>query len=393
MSKLSLILAVAALLLLPAGIALAQEGETQPSVGLISDYTDDGGMVHNNGAITVALNAVPLPDADTAYEGWLVNDRGSVKLSIGIIDVVADGTEGTGSGSLTYMSPDEDLIAAYDKLVVTAEPVPDDDPAPSDVVAFSASVPRAAMQYIRELLSSASEGDSMGHLGQLRAQAMIAANDAQSAAAAQNIAQIKMYAEAMVNEIEGMGGDNYGDHDGDGATADNGDGVGLLAHSANRERALYAAVAARDVTTILDNAAAVDGYGAYVDDALMGARDAGLEVLAAEIPLLASTYAANAASLMDAALNGFTSSDPTTGALTLEPGVVHMYEAAQAMATYTLQPGSEGLPPTAGPDIGSLAVGDSAVPAVVSGALVAAIALLVSGGILVTVRRRTQRSV
>ena len=393
MSKLSLILAVAALLLLPAGIAFAQEGETQPSVGLISDYTDDGGMVHSNGSITVTLNAVPLPDADTAYEGWLVNDRGSVKQSIGIIDVVADGTEGTGSGSLTYRSPDEDLIAAYDKLVITTEPVPDDDPAPSDVVAFSASVPRAAMQYIRELLSSASEGDSMGHLGQLRAQAMIAANDAQSAAAAQNIAQIKMHAEAMVNEIEGMGGDNYGDHNGDGATADNGDGVGLLAHSANRERALYAAVAARDVSTILDNAAAVDGYGAYVDNALMGARDAGLEVMAAEIPLLASTYAANAASLMDAALNGFTSSDPTTGALTLEPGVVHMYEAAQAMATYTLQPGSEGLPPTAGPDIGSLAVGDSAVPAVVSGALVAAIALLVSGGILVAVRRRTQRSV
>ena len=392
MSKLSLILAVAALLLLPAGIAFAQEGETQPSVGLISDYTDDGGMVHNNGAITVTLNAVPLPDAGTAYEGWLVNDRGSVKQSIGIIDVVADGTEGTGSGSLTYMSPSEDLIATYDKLVITSEPVPDDDPAPSDVIAFSASVPRAAMQYIRELLSSASEGDSMGHLGMLRAQAMIAANDAQSAAAAQNIAEIKMHAEAMVNEIEGMGGDNYGDHNGDGATADNGDGVGLLAHSASRERALYAAVAARDVSTILGNAAAVDGYGTYVDDALMAARDAGMEVLAAEIPLLASTYAANAASLMDAALNGFTSSDPATGALTLEPGVVHMYEAAQAMATYTLQPGTDGLPSAAGPSVASLAVGDSAVPAVVSGALVAAIALLVSGGILVTVRRRTQNS-
>ena len=392
MSKLSLILAVAALLLLPAGIAFAQEGEPQLSVGLISDYTDDGGTVHNNGAITVTLNAVHLPDAGTAYEGWLINDRGSVKQSIGIIDVVADGTEGTGSGSLTYRSPGEDLIASYDKLVITAEPVPDDDPEPSDVIAFSASVPRAAMQYIRELLSSASEGDSMGHLGQLRAQVMIAASDAQSAASAQGITQIKMHAEAMVNAIEGMGGDNYGDHDGDGATADNSDGVGLLAHSASREHALYAAAAARDVSTILDNAAAVDGYGAYVDDALMGARDAGLEVLAAEIPLLASTYAANAASLMDAALNGFTSSDPATGALTLEPGVVHMYEAAQAMATYTLQPGTDGLPSAAGPSVESLAVGDSAVPAIVSGALVAAIALLVSGGILVTVRRRTQNS-
>ncbi len=392
MSKLSLILAVAALLLLPAGIAFAQEGEPQPSVGSISDYTDDGGTVHNNGAITVTLNAVPLPAAGAAYEGWLINDRGSVQQSIGIIDVVADGTEGTGSGSLTYRSPGEDLIASYDKLVITAEPVPDDDPAPSDVIAFSASVPKAAMQYIRELLSSASEGDSMGYLGQLRAQTMIAADDARQAAVAQNIAQIKMHAEAMVNAIEGMGGDNYGDHDGDGATADNGDGVGLLAHSANRDRALYAAVGAQDVSTVLDNAAAVHAYGAYVDEALMGARDAGLEVLAAEIPLLASTYAANAASLMDAALNGFTSTDSTTGALTLEPGVVHMYEAAQAMATYTLQPGSAGLPPTAGPMLDSLSVGDSAVPVVVSGALVAAIALLVSGGILVTVRRRTQSS-
>ena len=392
MSKLSLILAVAALMLLPAGIAFAQEGEPQPSVGLISDYTDDGGVVHNNGAIMVTLNAVPLPDVGTAYEGWLVNDRGTVKQSIGIIDVVADGTEGTGSGSVSYRSSSEDLIATYDKLVVTAEPVPDDDPEPSDVIAFSASVPRAAMKHIRALVSSASEGDSMGHLGQLRAQTAIAANHANGAAAAQNIDEVKAHAEILVNMIEGMGGDNYGDHNGDGTIADDGDGVGLLAHSANRAIALNAAANARDAATILDNAAAVNGFGAYVDDALLNARDAAQEALAAEITFLASTYAANAASQMDAALNGFTSSDPTTGALTLEPGVGHVYEAAQAMATYTLQPGTDGLPPASGPSIDSLVVGDMAVPAVVSGALIGGIALLIAGGLLVTVRRRNQSS-
>ena len=388
MSKLSLFLAVAALLLLPAGIAFAQEGEPQPSVGLISDYTDAGGAVHANGAIMVMLNGVPLLAANTAYEAWLVNDKGSVKQSIGIIDVVADGTEGTGSGNLTFQSPSEDLIAAYDKLVVTAEPVPDDDPAPSDVIAFSASVPREAMKYIRELLSSG----GMGQLGQLRAQTMIAVNDANRAAAAQSIDQIKMYAEALVNEIEGMGGDNYGDHNGDGATADNGDGIGLLAHSSNRGNALVAAAAAPEVETIVMNAAAVDGYGAYVDDNLMMARDAGLEVIAADVPLLARTYAANAASLMNAALEGFTTSDAFSGTLSLEPGVVHVYAAAQAMATYTLQPGTDGLPSDIGPSIESLSVGDSAVPRVVGGILAGAIALMVAGGLLVTIRRRSRIS-
>ncbi len=392
MSKLSLILAVAVLLLLPAGIAFAQEGEPEPSAGLISDYTDAGGMVHPNGAITVMLNGVPLPAADTAYEGWLVNDKSSVKQSIGIIALTADGTEGTGSGSLSFQSPSEDLLAQYDKLVITAEPVPDSDPAPSDEIAFSASIPRSAMKYIRELLSSASEGDSMGHLGQLRAQTMIALGDARRAAAANDINQIKMHAEAMVNEIEGIDGENYGDHNGDGTTGDNGDGVGLLARSANRQVALVAAASAPEVSTIVMNAAAVDGYGAYVDDKLMAARDVGLEVLATDVALLARTYAANAASLMNAAMEGFTSSNATSGALTLEPGVVHVHAAAQAMATYTLLPGTDGLPSAIGPSIESLSVGDPAVPGIVGGTLIAALSFIMAGGMLILVRRRSRTS-
>ena len=70
--------------------------------------------------------------------------------------------------------------------------------------------------------------------------------------------------------------------------------------------------------------------------------------------------------------------------------MTHVYEAAQAMATYTLQPGTGGLAGDAGPSLDSLSVGDSAVPGVVGGALIGAIALIVAGGALVTIRRRSR---
>ena len=383
MSKLSIILALVALLLLPAGIAFAAQHGAGSGIGLISDYTDEESVVHANGAVTVTLNDVPIPAEGTAYEAWLINDKGNVKLSIGMMELDAD-DEGMGSGTLTYQSPDEDLIALYSKLVITAEPVPDDDPMPSDEVVFSAHVPRSAMKYVRELLS----GEDMGLLGQLRAQTMIAVNDAQHAAAADDIGQIKMYAEALVNQIEGMDGDNYGDLDGDGATTDNGDGMGLLAHSANRQRALVAAAAAPETDTVVQNAGKVVAYGEMAEASMMEARDAALNVLGTDVHLLAKTYAANAASHVEAAMEGFITSDALSGESFIQPGVVHVYEAAQAMATYTIMHGTDGLPSEIGPSLETLSVGDRAVPGIVTGAMVAAFALIAAGGLLVALRRR-----
>ena len=398
--KLSVILAVVALLLLPAGIAVAQEAEPvlisapEPSTGVISDYTDDLSVVHLGGTITITINALALPAADTAYEGWLVSDDGSVKLSLGIIEMTAD-EEGGGLGNSTHTfnTSVENLIANYDKLVITVEPIPDPDPEPAAEVAYSASIPAGAIAHIRHLLTSWPPGSGKGILTNLQEQLGVAMLHAQLAAASNTLAGVKQHTEHFINAIEGPGGANYGDLDGNGSTQDFGDGVGVLTHADNRKHGTFAAGEAADITTVTSNAALVDMYGGNAETRALEARDVGLEIIGTSNLLLAQVFAANAAGVLDAALNGFMAVDIDTGEDINEPGAVQAYAAAQAMATYILVPGDAALATAAiGPSLASLSVGDSTVPILARAALIAALALIATGGLLMVGRRRSRKT-
>ena len=100
--------------------------------------------------IVIELADLPALAADEVYEGWLVTDDGSEKLSLGILNVGAGG-----SVSQTYTSPlGVNLTSIYDKFVVTIEPVPDPDPGPSSLVAASDQILPGGMVHIRHLLYS-----------------------------------------------------------------------------------------------------------------------------------------------------------------------------------------------------------------------------------------------
>ncbi|MBM4436878.1 MAG: anti-sigma factor [Actinobacteria bacterium] len=98
--------------------------------------------------VSVSLREFPKLPANQAYKGWLVSDDGSKKLSLGLIAV-----DDAGGGKADFTSPSgENLVGAYDKLVLTIEPVPDADPNPAAAVAAQDMLPPGALVHIRHLL-------------------------------------------------------------------------------------------------------------------------------------------------------------------------------------------------------------------------------------------------
>ena len=135
--RLLVLLAAAVMLAVSMGTVLAQESEDEmegvfSGTAVISNSDDDT----LNDSITYELaNVEPLADG-LAYEGWTVSDDGKIKMSTGVMTVSDDN-----SISHTYTSPTgDDLIATFSVVVITVEPVPDDDPEPSGVMAYSAVV-------------------------------------------------------------------------------------------------------------------------------------------------------------------------------------------------------------------------------------------------------------
>ena len=99
-------------------------------------------------SISYTLEEVPAPPAGTAYEGWLVADNGKTMLSTGVMEIMEDG-----SVSHSYMAADgANLLALYDRLVITAEPVPDMDPLPTLPGVYHAAIPPDSIEITRGLV-------------------------------------------------------------------------------------------------------------------------------------------------------------------------------------------------------------------------------------------------
>ena len=128
------------------------------------------------------------------------------------------------------------------------------------------------------------------------------------------------------------------------------------------------------------------------------ARDRGLDIIGSDNLLFAQIMGANAAAVLDAALNGFDSDGDGT---IEESSAIQAYEAAQSMATFTLVAGSVQVPEVeappevvvvVGPSLESINVGDSRVPLAAKGALITAIALISGGGLLLILGRRRSKN-
>jgi hypothetical protein len=376
-SRIAILLAVLLLGLASAGVALAQEGAEPVGTVIIFDSAALGD------AALITLTNVTPPAAGRAYEGWLVSDDGSVKLSTGVMTIAADGTASHG-----YVSPTgENLIDTYNKFLITDEPVPDADPAPSGIIVYSHQIPLSAMVHIRHLLTNWPPGADVGILTNLQTQLAAAVLHAELAQASTDLETLQLHIHHVLNIIEGADGANY-----DGSFGDPGDGLGVLLHAGDRKHATFAAGEAPDDLRITTHAALVDVNGKNAEDRAIAARDQALLVLTVGSLLNAQIQTIPVVGFLKAALNGVDNDgDGTIESIAEEGGAKQAYVEAQRMAAYDLVAGDVttggGLP---GPTLGLPSVGDTSVRTLVWASLIAALALLGAGAMVLAKGRRSR---
>ena len=403
--KITILLAVVSLIAVPVTLARAQQ-PTLISVGAVGTAIIFDDMALSD-AITYALTDVTQPAAGRELVGWLVSDDGEIKLSTGPMVVGADGSVAHTFDNTTKRYTGENLIHAYDKVVVTDEAAGSDPNAPAGPAVYSHEIPAGGIVHIRHLLTNWPLGDPKGILTHLNEQLDAAILHANLADRSTTLAQVHQHMEHVINIIEGEGGPNFGDLDGDGSTQNPGDGIGVLAHAADRKHGPFASGAAPDDVVIVAHAALVDQYGANAEQAAGDARDQALLVLDQTDVKIARLFLAGVMGAVNSAKNGFAD----------KPGAEQAYREAQLMATYSLEPGPPPAPPTptpeptatpapatptpeptatpepagpSGPSIGLPVVGDSSVPAAARLALIASLLFLIAGGVFVFRGRRSE---
>lgn len=325
----------------------------------------------------IFLSGVEALPADKAYEGWLVADSGPV--STGILNV----TEGIIHQNFTLSGAN--LFANFHTFVVSVEPVPDPDPAPSAEKPYVKTLDPDVLAHVRHLTYSwqgnpvyaagPHAGTPKGIAVGLREQAALALFHANLAGDQGTLAGIKQHAEHVVNIIDGGAGE---DLDGVGGAQNPGDkGPGVLGYADDTIKHAEFILAIRPQE--------------YPRNAILSARQAKvwaesarervMAALGATERIVARAAVANASILLDKTLNGFDASgsgsiEPKKG----EAGAVHAYLFSQQTGVYILPSAPDTTvtqpPATPKPPGG----GDASVPSLAFSGLILGIVLLAVGG-------------
>ena len=183
--------------------------------------------------VTFTSGNLPLPPQGNHYEAWLMDDDGESLFSIGIIQFDPENrasltfVEGTGRNLLTF----------YHGLQITIEPSPDNNPNPSNDVAFSATLPPEGFSHVRHLLSAfTSTPDQTPFVrGLIRDTDLlnVLAQDMLASFEAGDEETVRLRAEEMLNLILGVQSPDHRDWNANGTIEDPGDGFGLLLNGSN----------------------------------------------------------------------------------------------------------------------------------------------------------------
>jgi serine/threonine protein kinase len=213
----------------------APTGETPQAVAPVLDPI---GLVRFQDAtahadqVTLTTSGMPLPEAGSLYEAWLIEDSGEERISIGVIQFADD------KGALTYVdNQGRNLIGLYHALEITIEPDPDNNPNPSNNVAFASVLPRTGYSHVRHLLASFSGNpNGIGFVHGLDAETR-SINDSAAAMLtsweAGDEAAVRLQAERMLNMIVGNQSPDHKDWNEDGTIDNPSDGFGLLLNGDN----------------------------------------------------------------------------------------------------------------------------------------------------------------
>ena len=333
-------------------------------------------------SLVIDLGDVVAPAAGTKYEGWLKDAAGNV-ISTGILPV-----SGTGTIKVTYVnSGGDNLLATYQVFLITSEPDPDPSPAPSGVVVYSDAVETDAFTHVgHSVVAFGPNPDGKGIATGLREQAGVAKRHAELAKSSSTLAAKQTHSQHVINIIEGTAGANY-----DSGPGDPGDGKGIVNYAADAAvHANLAKLGAPDNGTVTAHADIVIASANNVVAWAEGARNNALQVLAATEDNI----------IVEISLNNMVTS--TTRVLEGRDvdgdGKVRPFDVITAgVVTATADEGGSNLAYTSSQDIAQFVplagnvdtpvVGDALVPPVMLGILLAGIALVASGGLLMRRRR------
>ncbi len=183
--------------------------------------------------VTITTTGMPLPPQGTQYQAWLIEDDGEQRIGIGLINFDQDN-----KGSLTFTDKEgRNLVGQYHALEITVEPAPDNNPIPSNDVAFSVILPLNGYKHVRHLLFSyGATPNKTSLIGGIDADTELISQSATEMLAAFESgdgATVGLQAEKMLNIITGNQSDDYKDWNNDGNTDDPSDGFGLLLNGDN----------------------------------------------------------------------------------------------------------------------------------------------------------------
>ena len=385
--RLVTLLAILLIAMLPMAVVQAEGEDTPTTVGTAA----------RSDSITYTLSNVPVPVSGTAYEGWLVSDDGSVSLSTGVMTVASDGSVNHTFDSESAGYSGINLIATFDKVLITEEQSPDDSTDSSGVVLYSHQIPSGAMIHIRNLVSNGeAEGSTEGVLTSLKTQLDIAITHAKLASEATDLDSVKQHIHHVVNVLEGSDGANY-----DSAHTDPGDGYGAINYAVDRSHASSAAATAPDDESISVAAALVEVNGKNADTWATQARDGAVNNIINQTNLaLAKIYVGpggnTVISLLEAARDGIDADrDGTIESIANEGGAQQAYVEAQKMATYTLTAGAETTSTAAAtteeepePPV----VGDPSILRIVQLVFVSGLLFIVTGSVFVRQSRKLRNT-
>jgi hypothetical protein len=298
-----------------------------------------------------------------------------------------------GDGMMMGEHDSANLFARFDKFVVTIEPVPDDDPGPSEIIALIGELDSDLLTQVRSLLVYYA-GMANGSTAGLMEQTEVALMHARLANEAKGLEAIQAHAEHVVNIIEGMNGENYGDLNGDGTVEDPGDQMGVLGYAnAVKDQAMQAMAASSDDAMMMTSGAeevvqAADEAIARATDA----RDVAIRALGASDELAASILIVPSADFLEASREASVNVHLEAHKI----GTYRVMMAPQPAPTQAPTPAPTPTPeptpePTPTPTPAPPAPGDPAVPGMAKLALFAGISLLGAGALLLMVRTFTFR--
>lgn len=281
----------------------------------------------------VSLQGIEPPPAGREYVGWLTNRAGQA-LSLGVIPVESDG-----SVAYTFISPDRvNLLSRFDGFALTAEPAGDADPAMNGEVVFSGQLPAGIDADLEQLLVASPDAPRRRSLAagvRLQAEELL-----RHVYEFRSQAEARRHAEHIVNLVEGLGGPNYGDLDGNGHEENPGDGFGLLPGGQSpgylrgaSETAGSAAAAPEATDNIRFQAGSIATTADNVSQWAGQVRDLALQIIAAPDQATIDRLVEETIASAQFVLNGRDlDGNGLINAAAGEGGARHLYEHAQYLA-------------------------------------------------------------